>query len=92
MKEAEPYEPPSSPVPHFAGVTARARLPCPPARTAEEPRHIDPLDLTEDRLGTLVRDALDQELITVSRAAEILDVGIEEMRGRMKSVPAFRRA
>jgi predicted HTH domain antitoxin len=32
-----------------------------------------------------VRDALDSELITVSRAAEILDVGIEEMRERMKS-------
>jgi Zn-dependent peptidase ImmA (M78 family)/DNA-binding XRE family transcriptional regulator len=56
-----------------------------PARPADEPYHLDPLDLMEDRLATLVRDALDKELITVSRAAEILDVGIEEMRERMKS-------
>lgn len=52
---------------------------------AQEPRHLDPLDLMEDRLGSLVRDALDQELITVGRAAEILDVRIEGMRDRMKS-------
>ena len=39
----------------------------------------------EDRLGSLVRDALDQELITVSRAAEIIDTDIEEIRERMKS-------
>ena len=39
----------------------------------------------EDRLGSLVRDALDHELITISRAAEILDVHIAEMRERMKS-------
>jgi Zn-dependent peptidase ImmA (M78 family)/transcriptional regulator with XRE-family HTH domain len=51
----------------------------------EEPRPLDPLDLMEDRLDSLVRDALDQELITVSRAAEILDLHIEEMRERMKS-------
>jgi len=56
-----------------------------PARLSEEPRHLDPLDLMEDRLGSLVRDALDQELITISRAAEILDILIEEMRERVKS-------
>lgn len=68
-------EPPATPVP-------QASL---PARPADEPRRLDPLDLMEDRLATLVRDALDKELITVSRAAEILDVSIEEIRGRMKS-------
>jgi len=57
----------------------------PPSLAKEEPSNLDPLDLMEDRLATLVRDALDSELITVSRAAEILDVGIEEMRERMKS-------
>ncbi len=51
----------------------------------EEPRPLDRFDLVEDRFATLVRDALDKELITVSRAAEILDVKIEEMRDRMKS-------
>ena len=39
----------------------------------------------EDRLGSLVRDALDAELITVSRAAEILNIMIEEMRERLRS-------
>jgi len=39
----------------------------------------------EDRLGSLVRDALDQEYITTSRAAEILNIGIEEMRERISS-------
>jgi Zn-dependent peptidase ImmA (M78 family)/transcriptional regulator with XRE-family HTH domain len=51
----------------------------------EEPCPLHAFDLMEDRFATLVRDALDQELITVSRAAEILDVKIEEMRERMKS-------
>ena len=57
----------------------------PPSFFREAPRHLDPLDLMEDRLGSLVRDALDRDLITTSRAAEILEVGIEEMRERMKS-------
>ncbi|MEN7974150.1 MAG: XRE family transcriptional regulator, partial [Verrucomicrobiota bacterium] len=43
-----------------------------PSFEREEPRHLDSLDLVEDRLGSLVRDALDREQITVSRAAEIL--------------------
>lgn len=51
----------------------------------DEPRPLDRFDLVEDRFATLVRDALDKELITVSRAAEILDITIEEMRDRMKS-------
>jgi len=51
----------------------------------DEPCPLNRFDLVEDRFATLVRDALDKELITVSRAAEILDVGIEEMRERMRS-------
>jgi len=51
----------------------------------EEPRPLDTFDLIEDRFATLVQDALDKELITISRAAEILDVSIEEMRERLKS-------
>jgi Zn-dependent peptidase ImmA (M78 family)/transcriptional regulator with XRE-family HTH domain len=65
-------EPPSSLVPQAS-------------RQSEEPRNLDPLDLTEDRLGTLVRDALDREEITVSRAAEILGIPLMEMRERLKS-------
>ncbi|MBN2683651.1 MAG: hypothetical protein JXR40_00095 [Pontiellaceae bacterium] len=48
--------------------------------SAQEPRNLDSLDLIEDRLGSL-----DCELITVSLAAEILNVGIKEIRERMKS-------
>ena len=81
-------EPPLNPMPPASSRPRTADFqsaPPPPSRIAEEPRHLDPLDLMEDRLGSLVRDALDRELITVSRAAEILDVRIEEMRERMKS-------
>jgi Zn-dependent peptidase ImmA (M78 family)/transcriptional regulator with XRE-family HTH domain len=72
---------PASPPSCTAGVSPAP----PPSRMTEEPRNLDPLDLIEDRLGSLVRDALDRELITVSRAAEILEIGIEEIRERMKS-------
>ena len=51
----------------------------------DEPRPLDQFDLVEDRFATLVHDALDKELITVSRTAEILDVSIEDLRNRMKS-------
>ncbi|MCF7816913.1 MAG: ImmA/IrrE family metallo-endopeptidase [Kiritimatiellales bacterium] len=80
-------EPPNHPVPQASSQPRTAGGPPapPPSRIGEEPRNLDPLDLMEDRLGSLVRDALDRELITVSRAAEILDLRIEEMRDRMKS-------
>jgi Zn-dependent peptidase ImmA (M78 family)/DNA-binding XRE family transcriptional regulator len=55
----------------------------------EEPHPLDSFDLMEDRFATLVRDALDRELITVSRAAEILNISIEEMRARLKSWEAM---
>ncbi|VGO19871.1 helix-turn-helix domain-containing protein [Pontiella sulfatireligans] len=51
----------------------------------EEPRPLDAFDLIEDRFATLVRDALEKEIITVSRAAEMLDIQIEEIRDRLKS-------
>ncbi len=76
-------EPPINPVPQpptASGSPTPSQI-----RPTEEPRQLDPLDLMEDRLGSLVHDAIDQELITTSRAAEILEVDIEEMRERMKS-------
>lgn len=82
-KEEPSFVPQAARLSHTAGGS-----PAPseqPTRTTEEPRHLDPLDLMEDRLGSLVRDALDRQLITVSRAAEILEIRIEEMRERMKS-------
>lgn len=63
----------------------KEELPYLPVRPTEEPRHLDPLDLMEDRLSLLVRDALTAELITVSRAAEILGIPISEMRERTHS-------
>ena len=78
-KEEPPLNP--APQPRTAGGSPAPSQ----SRPTEEPRHLDPLDLMEDRLGSLVRDALDQELITTSRAAEILEIGIEKMRERMKS-------
>ena len=47
-------EPPINPVPCTAGGPPALS----PSRPTEEPRHLDPLDLMEDRLGSLVCDAL----------------------------------
>ena len=55
----------------------------------EEPRPLDAFDLIEDRFATLVRDALEKEIITVGRAAEMLDIRIEEMRARLRSWEAI---
>jgi Zn-dependent peptidase ImmA (M78 family)/DNA-binding XRE family transcriptional regulator len=46
----------------------------------EEPFGLKELDFVEDYLSLLVRKALDKEAITVSRAAEILNVPLLEMR------------
>lgn len=42
-------------------------------------------DFEEDRLALLVRQALEKNLISVSRAAEILGVSLEDMRNRINS-------
>lgn len=52
----------------------------PPGRGADEPERLLPSDFVEDRLSRLVREAIEKEAITLGRAAEILDLGIEEMR------------
>lgn len=51
----------------------------------EEPRPLDPIDFIEDRLSALTKEALQKEIISVSRAAEILDISIEEMRERINA-------
>ncbi len=51
----------------------------------KEPRPLDPLDFVEDRLSALTREALDKELISVGRGAEILGIGVEDMRERIAS-------
>ncbi len=54
-------------------------------RKKEEPRPLDQIDFLEDRLSALTKEALQKEIISVSRAAEILDISIEEMRDRINA-------
>lgn len=56
-----------------------------PSRMKDEPRHLDPLELVEDRLCGLVRDALEAGEISISRAAEIMGMSLEEMREFVQS-------
>lgn len=46
----------------------------------KEPIPIEPIDCIEDRLNRLVREAYEKEIISMSRAAEILGKSIVEMR------------
>jgi Zn-dependent peptidase ImmA (M78 family)/DNA-binding XRE family transcriptional regulator len=50
------------------------------ARSADEPAHLSSYDFAEDRLRRLVRDGLENELITIGRGAEILGLSMKEMR------------
>lgn len=47
---------------------------------AGEPDNLSPSDFQEDRLARLVRMGVEKELITLSRAAEILDLSLRDMR------------
>ncbi len=51
-----------------------------PATNAEEPSRLDGADFMEDRLSRLVRTALERDLISVNRAAEILGLSLMDMR------------
>jgi len=52
----------------------------PSAKIADEPEHLVEGDFEKDRLSRLVRQAVDAEEITLSRAAEILHVDLATMR------------
>ncbi|SFJ45811.1 ImmA/IrrE family metallo-endopeptidase [Thermoflavimicrobium dichotomicum] len=52
---------------------------------AHEPDSLSSSDFMEDRLSRLVRIALEKELITLSRGAEILRLDLNEMRERVSS-------
>ncbi len=54
--------------------------PSPALRIAEEPEHLGASVFQEDRLSRLVRQAVDQDLISLSRAAEVLGLSTVEMR------------
>lgn len=49
-------------------------------RAADEPDRLSPTDFAEDRLRLLVRRAVEREVITLARGAEILGIGVGEMR------------
>jgi len=55
-----------------------------------EPKVLDNIDFIEDRLSRLVRKALEREIISMSRAAEILNINIEEMRQRVEEWKMLR--
>jgi Zn-dependent peptidase ImmA (M78 family)/DNA-binding XRE family transcriptional regulator len=55
---------------HFGPVPLRSK----------EPDGLSPIDFTEDRLAALVREAVEQNKISLSRGAEILDVSLIELR------------
>ena len=67
------------------GLAADPFQPTPAVRPGEEPDHLTPNAFKEDRLRRLVREALDKEQITLSRAAEILDVSTAGMRALASS-------
>jgi Zn-dependent peptidase ImmA (M78 family)/DNA-binding XRE family transcriptional regulator len=52
----------------------------PADRVADEPARLVEADFTEDRLRRLVRQAVEQEKISLGRAAEILQLNLVEMR------------
>jgi Zn-dependent peptidase ImmA (M78 family)/transcriptional regulator with XRE-family HTH domain len=50
------------------------------AHAGSEPAGLDVHDFQEDRLAFLVRRAVEREIITLARGAEILGLGLDEMR------------
>ena len=57
----------------------------PAPRVADEPEHLLARDFVEDRLHRLVRLAVEKELISLGRAAEILDLELKDMRSLANS-------
>lgn len=56
----------------------------------DEPNLLDSIDFIEDRLSRLVRDALEKELISIGRAAEILNISVSAMKERAEEWEIFR--
>ena len=46
----------------------------------EDPQELDVSDLMEERFSRLVRDAYEKEIISISRAGEMLNLSINDMR------------
>jgi Zn-dependent peptidase ImmA (M78 family)/transcriptional regulator with XRE-family HTH domain len=56
-----------------------------PLQPKKEPFPLAEPDFEEDRLDHLVRNALEKNLISTDRAAEILSISVEDMRERIRS-------
>lgn len=54
-----------------------------------EPTFLYRIDFIEDHLSRLVREALEKSTISISRAAEILNISLEEMRERVEEWEMF---
>lgn len=68
------------------GLTPRAFTDtAPEAKRSKEPENLTSLDFMEDRLSRLVRKAIDDDLISLSRGAEILRLDLGQMRELMNS-------
>jgi hypothetical protein len=52
----------------------------PAEKGSEEPERLERHDFMQDRLARLVRQALERDEITLNKAAEVLDLDLEEMR------------
>lgn len=52
---------------------------------AAEPIGLEPVDFTENRLSRLVRQASEQGKISIGRGAEILRIGVDELRNRLNA-------
>ena len=55
-----------------------------PFSEGAEPFGMDSIDFIGDRLSRLTRRAVEEEKISVSRAAEILGLPVDEMMGRLE--------
>jgi hypothetical protein len=62
-----------------------ATSPEPALRPRDEPEHLSASVFREDRLSRLVRRAIEEEKITLSRGAEILGYSTQQMRALTRS-------
>jgi hypothetical protein len=56
-----------------------------PEECSSEPAGFQKWDFYEDRLSRLVRKALEMDKISLSRGAEILGIGIEEVQDLLRN-------
>ncbi len=59
--------------------------PEPYVTSEDEPAFLSQIDFIEDRFSRMVRDALEKNEISMSRAAEILNISLAEMRERVEA-------